>query len=62
MWQNQDPAARAFQIAGTRTMLNQPASDNATIDDLMDLGFNAPASPLRDHVSTVAGPYCYIYM
>ena len=65
IWQNlgeTGPAARAFQIAGTRTIFNQPPSPNATIDDLMDLGFNAPPSPLRDHVSSVAGPYCYIYV
>lgn len=55
---------RACQIAGTRTMGNNPPSDNATIDDVLDLGAAAPAgepaSALKYHVSTVAGPCCYI--
>lgn len=65
MWQNQKPVERAFQIAGTRTSSNIPPSDNATIDDILDLGVvtpaDVPASALKHHVSTIAGPYCYIY-
>jgi tyrosinase len=65
IWQNRKPLERSFQIAGTRTMNNVPPSDDATLDDILDLGIvtpaNAPASALKHHVSTVAGPYCYIY-
>ena len=66
MWQNQRPVERAFQIADTRTMRNKPPSDNATIDDIIDIGIATPAGgptvALKHHVSTVAGPYCYIYL
>ncbi|KAK7960653.1 hypothetical protein PG996_011296 [Apiospora saccharicola] len=61
MWQNLAPVERAFQIAGTRTMGNSPPSANATLDDMLEMGFNGEPSPLREHVSTVGGPYCYIY-
>lgn len=39
IWQNQQPIDRAFQIDGTRTLANVPPSDNATIDDLLNVGF-----------------------
>ncbi|KAK8091883.1 hypothetical protein PG997_002244 [Apiospora hydei] len=61
MWQNQAPVERSFSIAGTRTMANEPPSANATLDDLLDMGFNGDKSPVREHVSTVGGPYCYVY-
>ncbi|KAH7037046.1 uncharacterized protein B0I36DRAFT_313204 [Microdochium trichocladiopsis] len=68
MWQNQKPPAeRHFQIAATRTMRNNPPSDNATLDDIIDLSWVTPQkggvrSAIKNHVSTVAGPYCYVYM
>lgn len=62
IWQNQKPTERAFQIAGTRTMLNIPPSDNATIDDNINLGILGADSPIRNHVSSVGGQYCYIYV
>ncbi|KAK8022411.1 Di-copper centre-containing protein [Apiospora rasikravindrae] len=61
MWQNQAPLERSFRIAGTRTMANEPPSANATLDDWLDMGFNGDRSPVREHVSTVGGPYCYVY-
>lgn len=61
VWQNQKPLDRLFQIAGTRTILNYPASPDASIEDLLDLHYTAPASAVKNHVSSVAGPYCYIY-
>lgn len=66
IWQNLKPVERTFQIAGTRTMANIPPSANATIEDILNLGVvtpaNAPASALKHNLSTVAGPYCYIYL
>ncbi|ORY58915.1 uncharacterized protein BCR38DRAFT_400025 [Pseudomassariella vexata] len=62
IWQNQNPIDRAFQIAGTRTLFNMPPSDNATVEDMIDLGVNAPAVPIKNHVSSVGGDYCYIYV
>jgi tyrosinase len=61
IWQNQQPVNRAFQIAGTRTMLNSPPSDNATIADILDMGFNAGPTAFKNLVSSVGGKFCYIY-
>lgn len=67
-WQNQvPPAERHFQIAGTRTFRNIPPSDPATIEDIIDLGWVQPlkgavTKGIKWHISTVAGPYCYVYM
>ncbi|KAK7984514.1 hypothetical protein PG989_011916 [Apiospora arundinis] len=62
IWQNQKPVERAFQVDGTRTMNNKPPSDNATIEDTFDMGYNGGEVVIKDLVSTVAGPYCYIYL
>ncbi|KAK8070601.1 hypothetical protein PG997_010804 [Apiospora hydei] len=61
IWQNQKPLERIFQIAGTRTILNSPASSEASIEDLLDLHYTAPASAVKNHLSSMGGPYCYIY-
>ncbi|KAK6821304.1 hypothetical protein PG987_015704 [Apiospora arundinis] len=62
IWQNQKPVERAFQVDGTRTMNNKPPSDNVTIEDTFDMGYNGGEVVIKDLVSTVAGPYCYIYL
>ncbi|KAH8646666.1 tyrosinase [Xylariales sp. PMI_506] len=62
IWQNQDPINRSFQIAGTRTMMDSPPSANATIEDLIGMGYNGPSSAIKYHVSSVGGNYCYIYV
>ncbi|KAH7024820.1 uncharacterized protein B0I36DRAFT_366729 [Microdochium trichocladiopsis] len=70
MWQNQDRAAtteRLFQIGGTRTKRNDPPSDPATLEDVLDMGYATPLKGgvtvgIKHHVSTVAGPYCYVYL
>ncbi|KAK6542127.1 hypothetical protein TWF694_007894 [Orbilia ellipsospora] len=62
IWQNQDLKTRAKAIGGTITILNTPPSRNATLDDLIDLGVNAPAIKIRDAMSTLDGPFCYIYL
>ena len=65
MWQNQKPLERAFLIHGTQTFLNQVPSPNATVEDNLIMGWvapkDAPPSAAKHHVSSVAGPYCYIY-
>ena len=67
-WQNQKIEQRMFQISGTRTMFDFPPSGNATIDDLLWLDYLTPVGdprggdPLKNHVSTVGGPYCYVYV
>ncbi|KAH6654217.1 hypothetical protein BKA67DRAFT_564442 [Truncatella angustata] len=65
IWQNEQPLERAFQIAGTQTMQDSPPSANATVEDIIDIAFvtprGGPTYGIKNHVSTVAGPYCYIY-
>lgn len=66
IWQNAgilERQDRINTIAGTLTFLNNPPSRNATLDDTIDLGVNAPMPiKLRDLMSTVSGSFCYIYL
>lgn len=62
IWQNQDIANRQNAISGTITLDNIPPSRNGTLQDLIDLGVNAPGIPIADAKSTIAGPFCYIYV
>jgi tyrosinase len=62
IWQNQDPANRIHTIGDTITLNNSPPSRNATLEDVIDLGVNAPESvKLADLVDTQAGPFCYTF-
>ncbi|KAI0120706.1 tyrosinase [Xylariales sp. AK1849] len=62
VWQLMDFDNRQFEISGTRTFRNSPASDNATMDDIIDLGY-AGGYPItiRELTSTIDGPLCYTY-
>ncbi|EPS42846.1 hypothetical protein H072_3151 [Dactylellina haptotyla CBS 200.50] len=62
IWQNQDPKVRYKALGGTITILNTPPSRNATLDDPLDIGINAPIIKIRDALSTLDGPFCYIYV
>lgn len=62
IWQNQGLPERLSAISGTITMSNNPASRDATLDDLQDMGVNGGPIKLRDLMSTVDGPFCYIYV
>ncbi|KAL1879877.1 hypothetical protein Daus18300_001716 [Diaporthe australafricana] len=65
IWQNQRPLERAFQINGTRTLGNSPPSADATIEDLINVGFvdgeYDEGLAIKNYVSTMGGPLCYIY-
>jgi tyrosinase len=53
---------KAFDIAGTITILNQPPSRDALKTDPLDLGVNAPIINIKDALNTLGGaPFCYIY-
>jgi tyrosinase len=52
---------RQNAIAGTNTIFNFPPSANTTLDDLIDLGVNAPALRIGNVMSTVSDQFCYIY-
>ncbi|KAK4556466.1 hypothetical protein LTR86_006610 [Recurvomyces mirabilis] len=62
IWQNQDLKNRQDAIAGTITILNQPPSRNGTLQDILDLGVNAPGITIGSAMSTLAGEFCYIYI
>ncbi|KAK9412979.1 putative Tyrosinase copper-binding domain-containing protein [Seiridium unicorne] len=48
LWQFLDIENRQYVISGTRTFENSPASDNATLDDIVDLGY-AGGYPITIH-------------
>ncbi|KAF7514939.1 hypothetical protein G7054_g14876 [Neopestalotiopsis clavispora] len=62
IWQNQFPLDRTLQISGTNTVFNTPPSANTTIEDTINLGIVRDPLAIKNHLSTVAGPYCYIYI
>ncbi|OQO14223.1 hypothetical protein B0A48_01099 [Cryoendolithus antarcticus] len=61
IWQNLDLKNRQNAISGTRTIGNMPPSPNATLSDILDLGVLAPNITLGEAMSTLGGPFCYIY-
>ncbi|CAH0014985.1 unnamed protein product [Clonostachys rhizophaga] len=66
IWQMLDPKKRVFSdsaISGTNTFLDSPPSANTTLDDYVDF-FYAGGTPtkIRDLLSTVHGPFCYVYL
>lgn len=63
IWQNQDIANRQYAIGATITVNNQPPSRNATLDDIIDLGYvGTKPVTIRDASNTLAGPFCYVYV
>ncbi|KAK0733780.1 hypothetical protein B0T26DRAFT_631881 [Lasiosphaeria miniovina] len=66
MWQSLSPITRQFTssaISGTNTFMNSPASPNTTLTDFIDLGFSGgPNRQIKDVLSTVSGPFCYVYI
>ncbi|KAF2875983.1 hypothetical protein BDV95DRAFT_287630 [Massariosphaeria phaeospora] len=62
-WQNLDIERRLYALQGTLTVINVPPSRNATLDDVVELGFvGVPEVKIREVASTLAGPLCYIYV
>jgi tyrosinase len=62
IWQNQDLKNRQNAIAGTITLNNNPPSRNGTLQDIIDMGVNNPGIQIAQAMSTLAGPFCYIYV
>ncbi|KAL2169412.1 hypothetical protein VTG60DRAFT_6041 [Thermothelomyces hinnuleus] len=59
IWQSQDLDNRLQVIAGGSSMMGGPPQ---TLDDPIDLGVVADkVYPIRDLVSVVDGPFCYVY-
>ena len=61
-WQTQDVENRLFAIGATITVNNSPPSRNATLDDILGLGYvGVPDLTIREASDTLGGPFCYIY-
>lgn len=62
IWQWLDIEKRQNQVAGTGTFLNSPPSPDTTLDTVVDLGYAAGTpTKMADLMSTVNGPFCYLY-
>ncbi|KAI5776378.1 tyrosinase central domain-containing protein [Geopyxis carbonaria] len=65
IWQMLDLKNRVNTVAGTITINDLPPSRNGTLEDLVDMGVNnqpGGAVKLGTLTSTVAGPFCYVYL
>ncbi|KAK1729306.1 hypothetical protein CaCOL14_002587 [Colletotrichum acutatum] len=65
MWQMLSPPERQYGVTalgGTNTFLDQPPSANTTMDDVLQYGWVGESLSIRDAMSTVAGPFCYVYL
>lgn len=60
-WQNLDVEGRTYAIAGTRTIFNQPPSDNATLEDALVTGVLGEDRSIGSVMSTVREGLCYVY-
>ncbi|TGJ87734.1 hypothetical protein E0Z10_g1063 [Xylaria hypoxylon] len=55
--------AQAQTLAGTLTLFNNPPSRDTSVNDIIDLGVNAPSQKIGDVLNTLGGsPLCYIYV
>ncbi|KAF1846119.1 Di-copper centre-containing protein [Cucurbitaria berberidis CBS 394.84] len=62
-WQNLDLDKRLYALGGTITVNNSPPSRNATLDDVITLGYvGVPDVTIKEASSTFGGPFCYIYV
>jgi len=62
IWQTLNLPYSLSAVSGTITIQNTPPSRNATLDDLVDLGLNAPPVELGSLLDTLDGDFCYIYV
>jgi tyrosinase len=62
IWQNLDLEKRERAVAGTLTFLNMPPSRNGTLEDVLSLGHVGVENiTIGDAMSSVEGPFCYVY-
>lgn len=60
-WQLQDPETRTFALDGTVTTLNNPPSENATVDWVVNFGWLDTPKRLGEIMDSQSGLYCYRY-
>jgi len=61
IWQMLDFQNRQ-DVWGTTFFLDLVPSPNTTVNDIIDLSPLAPPVKIKDVMSTVAGPNCYVYI
>lgn len=62
IWQNLDLENREKAIAGTVTFLNMPPSRTGTLEDVLSVAYVGVENiTIGDAMSTLGGPFCYIY-
>jgi len=63
IWQMLDPKKRVNAVGGTNTFLNNPPSANTTLEDYVNYGYaTGPPRQLKDLMSTLSDPFCYVYL
>jgi tyrosinase len=62
IWQLKNLPASLTAVAGTLTIFNNPPSANTTLSDVQNFGPLAQGIELGSLLSTVSGPFCYIYL
>ncbi|KAM0417165.1 hypothetical protein ACHAPT_012874 [Fusarium lateritium] len=65
IWQMLSPKERQFgkaALMGTNTFLDIPASSATTFDDYVNLGWAGESRQIKDLMSTLSGPFCYVYL
>jgi tyrosinase len=54
---------QAETVAGTLTLSNRPPSRNATVEDVVLMKYlGLEAREIKELLSTVDGPFCYVYL
>ena len=61
VWQGQDFAGRTDGLDGTVTFLNDPPSQNATLDTTLIMQLAGGDIPIANVMSTYQNSYCYMY-
>ncbi|EKV19685.1 putative domain, di-copper centre [Penicillium digitatum] len=62
IWKNLNLREGLNTMSDTDTFLDAPASSNTTLDTLIDIGHaDGEMVAMWDLLSTISGPFCYIY-
>ncbi|KAH6653191.1 hypothetical protein BKA67DRAFT_625169 [Truncatella angustata] len=66
LWQALDPKTRQVDINagdyGHVTWANEPESELTSLDDVIDMGYAADSTTIREVMDTLSGPFCYFYL
>ncbi|RSM02270.1 hypothetical protein CDV31_010990 [Fusarium ambrosium] len=65
IWQMLSPKERQYgkaALMGTNTFLDIPASNATTFEDYVNFGWAGESRQIKDLMSTLSGPFCYVYL